>query len=337
MIERRRCPGIPVLASVTGRPPAQPPAVCCRPCLFSLEVEHLIRRRRRRHRNQTPLPVALRYLRLPRDETPASDSCEWSRWPLGSRCQHLGEFLPDALFAPPEVTKVDRKVVLGAAERLAEPLRVAVVQHRIQQDRLPVCGKRLPKALQLGQPNAQGDEGSGEVGAERGRPGRRQLPADLDGFVDRGQRVLRPPQLGQRVRPVGQRPGQAGSLTNRSNTLAELGRPEDALAAIGEAVEVYRELAAARPAAFRPDLARALIALGVRLTQLERFGEALAADREAVLLYAVLNHSDPERFGQPLRGAQDNLAIDLRDLGWSEERIRQELAQVLAAASEWPP
>jgi hypothetical protein len=77
--------------------------------------------------------------------------------------------------------------------------------------------------------------------------------------------------------------------------------------------------------------------LGVRLTQLERFGEALAADREAVLLYAVLNHSDPERFGQPLRGAQDNLAIDLRDLGWSEERIRQELARVLAAASEWPP
>jgi hypothetical protein len=39
---------------------------------------------------------------------------------------------------------------------------------------------------------------------------------------------------------------------------------------------------------------------------------------------------------QPLRGALDNLAGDLRDLGWSEERIRQELAQVLAAASEWP-
>src|SRR5450759_1653531 len=40
--------------------------------LTTLEVEHLIRRRRRRHRNQTPLPVALRDLRLPRDETPAS-------------------------------------------------------------------------------------------------------------------------------------------------------------------------------------------------------------------------------------------------------------------------
>ena len=77
--------------------------------------------------------------------------------------------------------------------------------------------------------------------------------------------------------------------------------------------------------------------MGIRFTQLERFGEALTADREAVLLYAVLNHSDPERFGQPLRGAQDNLATDLRDLGWSEESIRQELARVLAAASEWPP
>jgi tetratricopeptide (TPR) repeat protein len=139
------------------------------------------------------------------------------------------------------------------------------------------------------------------------------------------------------ARPAAFRPDLASVLNNLSLRLADLGRREDALAAIDEAVEVYRELAAARPTAFRPDLAGALIALGVRLTQLERFGEALTADREAVLLYAVLNHSDPERFGQPLRGAQDNLAIDLRDLGWSEERIRQELAQVLAAASEWPP
>jgi tetratricopeptide (TPR) repeat protein len=139
------------------------------------------------------------------------------------------------------------------------------------------------------------------------------------------------------ARPAAFRPDLATSLNNLSNRLAELGRPEDALAAIAEAVEVYRELAAARPDAFRPDLARTLIALGVRLTQLERFVEALAADREAVLLYAVLNHIAPERFGQPLRGALDNLAGALRDLGWSEERIRQELAQVLAAAFEWPP
>jgi hypothetical protein len=47
-------------------------------------------------------------------------------------------------------------------------------------------------------------------------------------------------------------------LHNRSNRLAGLGRREDALAAITEAVDIHRELAAARPDAFRPDLARSL-------------------------------------------------------------------------------
>ena len=46
------------------------------------------------------------------------------------------------------------------------------------------------------------------------------------------------------------------SLNNLSNRLADLGRREEALAAIQEAAGIYRELAAARPDAFRPDLAR---------------------------------------------------------------------------------
>jgi hypothetical protein len=47
----------------------------------------------------------------------------------------------------------------------------------------------------------------------------------------------------------------AGSLNNLSVRLAGLGRREEALAAIQEAVAICRELAAARPDAFRPDLA----------------------------------------------------------------------------------
>ena len=50
----------------------------------------------------------------------------------------------------------------------------------------------------------------------------------------------------------------AGSLNNLSVRLADLGRREEALAAIEEAAAIYRELAAARPDAFRPDLARSL-------------------------------------------------------------------------------
>ena len=57
----------------------------------------------------------------------------------------------------------------------------------------------------------------------------------------------------------------AGSLNNLSVRLAGLGRREDALAAIQEAVTIRRELAAARPDAFRPDLAMSLNNLSARL------------------------------------------------------------------------
>ena len=50
----------------------------------------------------------------------------------------------------------------------------------------------------------------------------------------------------------------AGRLSNLSVRLADLGRREDALAAIREAAGIYRELAAARPNMFRPDLAMSL-------------------------------------------------------------------------------
>ena len=56
----------------------------------------------------------------------------------------------------------------------------------------------------------------------------------------------------------------ARSLNNLSNRLADLGRREDALAAIEEAAAIRRELAAARPDAFRPDLAMSLNNLSVR-------------------------------------------------------------------------
>ena len=48
------------------------------------------------------------------------------------------------------------------------------------------------------------------------------------------------------------------ALHNLSVRLRDLGRREEALVAIQEAVGIYRELAAARPDAFRPDLASSL-------------------------------------------------------------------------------
>ena len=82
-------------------------------------------------------------------------------------------------------------------------------------------------------------------------------------------------------RPDAFRPNLAASLNNLSNRLAELGRREEALDAIGESADLYRRLAAERPDAFRPDLAMSLNNLSNRLAELGRREEALDAIREA--------------------------------------------------------
>ncbi len=78
--------------------------------------------------------------------------------------------------------------------------------------------------------------------------------------------------------------------------LGELGRPEEALAAAREAVDIRRQLAQSRPDAFLPDLARSLNNYGNRLSQLGRREEALAAAGEAVALYRQLVQSRPDAF-----------------------------------------
>ena len=62
------------------------------------------------------------------------------------------------------------------------------------------------------------------------------------------------------------------SLNNLSVRLADLGRREEALAAIEEAVTLRRQLAAARPDAFPPDLAASLNNLSSRLSGTRRGG-----------------------------------------------------------------
>ena len=91
----------------------------------------------------------------------------------------------------------------------------------------------------------------------------------------------------------------AGSLNNLSVRLADLGRREDALAAIEEAAGIYRELAAARPDAFRPDLAMSLNNLSVRLADLGRREEALAAIEEAAEHLPGAGRGPPGRVPRP--------------------------------------
>ena len=72
------------------------------------------------------------------------------------------------------------------------------------------ASSRRPRSRQ---PDRQVVQRRGQVGAERVRAGRGQLPVDGDGFLDRGQRLLPPPQVGQPDRQVVQRrwPGRGGT------------------------------------------------------------------------------------------------------------------------------
>jgi len=59
---------------------------------------------------------------------------------------------------------------------------------------------------------------------------------------------------------------------------------------------------------------------------MDDFDAALSADREAVSLYVVLLPLDPVRYRESLEQAVKNLVIDLRDVGYSEQEIADELA-----------
>ncbi|HEY6310674.1 MAG TPA: tetratricopeptide repeat protein [Streptosporangiaceae bacterium] len=129
---------------------------------------------------------------------------------------------------------------------------------------------------------------------------------------------------------------RAGWLVDLSNRLADLGRREEALAAIEEAVTIYRQLAEARPDAFLPGLAGSLNNQSASLADLGRREEALAAIEQAVTTYRQLAEARPDAFLPDLAASLNNQSIRLADLGRREEAlaaieeavtIRRQLAQ----------
>ena len=114
---------------------------------------------------------------------------------------------------------------------------------------------------------------------------------------------------------------RAGLLKDLSNRLSDLGRREEALAAIEEAVTIRRELARTSPDAFLPDLAGSLNNQSNRLSDLGRREEALAAIEEAVTAYRELARTRPDAFLPDLAGSLNNQSIRLSDLGRREEAL----------------
>ena len=74
------------------------------------------------------------------------------------------------------------------------------------------------------------------------------------------------------------------SLNNQSVFLADLGRREEALAAIEEAVTIRRALAQVRPAVFASRYASSLDAQAAILSELGRDSEAKAVQQEAAAI-----------------------------------------------------
>ncbi|MGH3221402.1 MAG: tetratricopeptide repeat protein [Streptosporangiaceae bacterium] len=114
---------------------------------------------------------------------------------------------------------------------------------------------------------------------------------------------------------------RARRLNDLSNRLSNLGRREQALAAIEEAVTTCRDLAAARPDAFLPGLATSLNNQSVFLSDLGRREEALATIEEAITAYRDLAAARPDAFLPGLAMSLNNQSGRLSELGRREEAL----------------
>lgn len=116
----------------------------------------------------------------------------------------------------------------------------------------------------------------------------------------------------------------ARALHSRGNTLANLGRREEAREATEEAVAITRRLASTRPETFEQHLAACLSDLGIRLSDLGRLEEALAAQEEGALILKRLAAARPDAFEPHLASSLSNLGTRLSDLADLEEALAVE-------------
>ena len=137
--------------------------------------------------------------------------------------------------------------------------------------------------------------------------------------------------------PVGELELRARWLSWLSVTLAQTGRPAEALPVIQEAVEIRRKLAAADPDRHRANLAGSLTNLSIIFSELGRLAEALPVAQEAVDVHRELSAADPDRYRDGLATSLTGLGVRLAALGRRTEAlpVTQEAVEIwreLAAA-----
>ncbi len=114
---------------------------------------------------------------------------------------------------------------------------------------------------------------------------------------------------------------RARGLNDLAVSLAEVGRKEEALEVIQEAVEIYWRLAEKNPGAYEPYLAGSLSNLANRLAEVGREEEALEVIREAVEIYRRLAGKNPGAYEPYLAMSLSNLANRLAEVGRKEEAL----------------
>jgi tetratricopeptide (TPR) repeat protein len=143
------------------------------------------------------------------------------------------------------------------------------------------------------------------------------------------------------VDPTAYRADLADSLNNLGNRLSELGRKEEALAPVEEAITIRRRLAEADPATHLPDLAMSVNNLGILLAGIGRWDESLCPAEEATDIYRHLAEVEPAAYLPDLAMSVNNLGASRSQAGRGEEAlaateeavaIRRRLAEVNPAA-----
>jgi hypothetical protein len=115
------------------------------------------------------------------------------------------------------------------------------------------------------------------------------------------------------------RRGLAISLSNRTASLREAGRADEALASSEEALAIFRELAVGQPATYEPEVARLLGNIASTLEFMDREQDALPPAEESTAIYRRLAAAEPATYGRLLAWILDILDTALHSLGRDEE------------------
>ncbi|WP_037680104.1 BTAD domain-containing putative transcriptional regulator [Streptomyces griseus] len=113
----------------------------------------------------------------------------------------------------------------------------------------------------------------------------------------------------------------AGRLHRHAIRLGEVGRPEEALDVIGEAITWRRALAVAGGPGAEADLALSINTRTALLSDAGHATEALDSAQEVIDRYQRLAEHDPERYLPDLAMAETNLANQLGDVGRRLEAV----------------